>query len=42
MTEPKLKEYKNLVEIAEAGIGGSKNREESIAKLILSNAISIY
>lgn len=42
MTEPKLKEYKNLVEIAEAGMGGSKNGEESIANLMLSNATSVY
>lgn len=41
-TEPKLREYKDLVEMAEAAMGGSKNGEESIANLMLSNATSVY
>jgi hypothetical protein len=40
-TEPKLNEYKNLVEIAEARMGGSKNGEASIANMMLSNATSV-
>ena len=41
-TEPKLKEYMNLVEIAEARMGGSKNGEVSIASMMLSNASSVF
>jgi hypothetical protein len=41
-TEPKLKEYKNLVEIAEARMGGSMNGEASIANMMLSNATSVF
>lgn len=41
-TEPKLQEYKNLVEIAELRMGGSMNREGSIASMMLSNATSVY
>ncbi|PVH70379.1 hypothetical protein DL98DRAFT_661210 [Cadophora sp. DSE1049] len=41
-TEPKLKEYKNLVEIAEARMGDSMNGEASIANMMLSNATSVF
>ncbi|KAH9211764.1 hypothetical protein DL95DRAFT_525548 [Leptodontidium sp. 2 PMI_412] len=40
--EPKLKEYKNFVEAAEARMGGSMNGESSIANMMLSNATSVF
>ncbi|KAH6707915.1 hypothetical protein BKA61DRAFT_739162 [Leptodontidium sp. MPI-SDFR-AT-0119] len=41
-TEPKLKEYKNFVEAAEARMGGSMNGEASVANMMLSNATSVF
>lgn len=42
-TEPKLEEYKNLPEVAEARMmgGSSKNREASLPNMMLSNAPSV-
>jgi hypothetical protein len=41
-TEPKLKEYKTLVETAEARMRGSMNGQASIANMMLSDATSVF
>ena len=41
-TEPKLKEYKDLVETAEAGIGSGKKGEATVANMMLSDAASVF
>ncbi|KAH8745123.1 hypothetical protein F5883DRAFT_268911 [Diaporthe sp. PMI_573] len=41
-TEPRLKEYKDMVEIAEAGVGISNEGNTPIANLMLSEAASVF
>ncbi|MCJ1244536.1 hypothetical protein MMC30_001734 [Trapelia coarctata] len=41
-TEPKLKEYKNLVEMAELRMGSSKKGEVTIANIMLLDATSVF
>ncbi|KND87685.1 hypothetical protein TOPH_07653 [Tolypocladium ophioglossoides CBS 100239] len=42
MAEPKLKEYKDLVEMAEAGMGMGNEGNTPIASLMLSEAASVF